>query len=531
MYSDIPFYRMGYRFAFAIVALLLCHATLAQQKTISLNRFFTQEIERAILADTSAIVHSASKPYLESDLDLNTIYGFKKDTLKVYSRAMGILLKHHLFSVKKDDYFLALDPLFDFTAGDDFGDTTAYAGRKLFTNQRGLQLIGDIGTKFSFQTSFYETQTYVPLYYKRIVDEGGVFPGFGRTKVYNLNGYDFAMANGWISYTPAKFLNIQFGNGKNFIGHGYRSLLLSDAAFSYPYIKACLTSPNRKFQYTALYASLQTLNRLPKGEVPESLFKRKAASINYLSWKPNATVEVGLFEGIIWERYDSTGTKPQSYGAYIPIIGVNSAINGFGNRNHVMTGLNLKIKTTRHSFIYGQAAVDRSISEGFSYQAGFKYFDLLIRNLDVQVEWNSVAAKTYSSHYPLQSYSHTNQPLGHPTGPATNEVLAIMNYRYHRFMAQLKFNHINHSTGPEGDWSSDPKVILETFAAWPVKIINQFDGSAGFQINPKTNFQILVGYTNRNDRVDYNFMDDSIMKTSYLYLSLRTNLINRYQDF
>ena len=206
-------------------------------------------------------------------------------------------------------------------------------------------------------------------------------------------------------------------------------------------------------------------------------------------------------------------------------------LNGFGNRNHVLAGLNVKIKTTRHSFIYGQAAADRSFSDGFSYQAGFKYFDLLFPNLDIQLEWNSVSPKTYSSHYPLQSYTHTNQPLGHPTGPATKEFLAILNYRYYRFMAQLKFNHINHSTGPEGDWSSDPEVIEETFAAWPVKIINQFDCTAGFQINPKTNFQILVGYTNRNDRVDYNFMDDSIMKTSYLYLSLRTNLINRYQDF
>jgi hypothetical protein len=511
--------------------LFLSKNSHTQQKTISLNRFYAQEIERAVLADSNNLVHTGSKPFLESAFNQNEVYGLRHDTLKVYSKAMGILLKHHLFSIKKDDFFLALDPLFEFTAGEDFGDTTSYAGRKLFTNQRGLTLIGDIGKKFSFQTSFYETQTFVPLYYKRMVDKSGVFPGFGRTKVYNLNGYDFAMANGWISYTPAESVNIQFGNGKNFIGHGYRSLLLSDAAFSYPFVKAVINSPNKKIQYTAMYASLQTLDRLPRGEVPESLFKRKGGSFNYLSWKPNSSIELGLFEGIIWERYDSTGTKPQPYGAYIPVIGVNTALNGFGNQNHVLIGMTAKIKTTKHSFLYGQVAADRGLSEGLNYQVGFSYFDCLIPNLDIQVEWNNLASKTYSSHFSLQSYSHTNQPLGHPTGPATQELLAMVNYRYARFMAQVKLNHINHSTGAEGDWSSDPDAIIMTIAPMPVLIINQIDCTAGFQINPKTNFQILLGYTNRNDRIDNNFMEDSVMKTSYVYLSLRTNLINRYQDF
>ena len=35
--------------------------------------------------------------------------------------------------------------------------------------------------------------------------------------------------------------NFEVGNGKQFIGDGYRSLLLSDAAFSYPFVKFTAT--------------------------------------------------------------------------------------------------------------------------------------------------------------------------------------------------------------------------------------------------------------------------------------------------
>lgn len=527
MHNQKNFLPVFWIFILALVSV----ASQSQQKTISLNRFFSQEIERSLLNDSASFAHTGIKPYLENRIDLKKIYGFSKDTTKIYNVAMGKLLKHHLFSVKKDDFFLAMDPVFDFTFGIDKADTSSYSNRNLLTNQRGLQLIGDIGGKFSFQTSFYETQTMAPLYLKQMADSTGIYPGFGRTKAFDVVGYDYAMANGWISYSPASWINLQFGQGKNFIGHGYRSIVLSDAAFSYPYIKATLSSPTNKLQYTSIYASLQSLDRLPKGEVPEALFKRKGASFHYLSWIPFPSIEVGLFEGIIWERYDSLGTRPQPYGAYLPVIGLNTMLNGFNQLQHVMTGINLKIRTTKHSCIYGQLATDGPAQKRIGYQAGVKYYDLILKNLDLQFEWNSVPEKMYSSHYPLQSYSHVNQPLGHPTGPATGEFLSIINYRYHRFIVQLKYNNIAHSLGPAGNWKSDPTVVFNNSEPWTAQTTNQFDCSAGFLFNPKTNLQFLIGYTNRTDHFNYNLMDDSIMQTSYYYVSIRTNLINRYSDF
>lgn len=503
----------------------------AQQKLISLNRFFTGEIERSLQCDSTKTVHTGSKPFLESQLNKECIFGLREDTSKIYSAGAGKLLEHHLFSVRKDDFFLALDPLFDFSLGKDVADTTSFKTQKMLTNQRGVQLIGDIGKKFSFQTSFYETQIVVPLYLKEFCDSTGIFPGFGRTKDYNGRGYDFAMSNGWISYTPIQQLNIQFGNGKSFYGHGYRSLLWSDAFFTHPYLKATARLAGGKIQYSSMYASLQSLDRLPNGEVPEALFARKGSTVNYLSWIPFDGLEIGFFESVVWLMYDSTDTRPLSYGAYIPLIGVNTAINGYSGENNAMTGLNIKIRTTPRSYIYGQFAADDPEKGAIAYQAGLKYYDLLVKNLDIQIEWNVLKDYMYTNHHPLQSYTHFNQPLGHPTGGSTNELLVIFNHRYRRFFTQLKINNIIHSIGPDGSWRTDPEAQYNNIAAWPERVTSQADVEAGFMLNPKTNFRCVVSYTHRTDVNDYNWTDDFTRKTSYFSVSLRTNLINRYSDF
>jgi hypothetical protein len=518
-------------FALGISLIVLCQYAIAQQKNIPLVRPFTQEIERFVIADTNTLFHQAAKPYVESEIDINKIYLLAKDTIKIYYPGVGKIYKHHLLSIRTDDFFLAADPLFDLSYGEDFADTTSYAGRSLFTNQRGLQFIGDIGKQFSFQTSFYETQNFVPLYLKHFVDSMGTFPGFGRVKPYNLNGYDFAMANGWISYSPKNWLNLQFGQGKQFYGHGYRSILLSDAAFSYPYIRARATSPDKRWQYTATYASLQTLERLPLLEVPEALFKRKGGSFHYLSWLPHRKIELGLFEGIIWERYDSTGTIAQPWGAYIPVIGANTLIQGFEGVNHVMVGLNARVQIVKRQSVYVQLATDHPGENRFGYQIGYKHFDLLVKNLDLQIEWNNIGSSMYANHAPLQTYSHVNQPLGHPTGPATDEIIAILNYRYKRLFTQVKYNNIVHSVGPDGSWQSDPNISYTNIADWPQKNISHLDIQLGVNFNPVTNFQIMAGFIMRSEQTEYNWSADQNLDTRYAYLSLRTNLINRYTDF
>ena len=59
----------------------------------------------------------------------------------------------------------------------------------------------------------------------------------GIAKDFKTDAYDFPMAEANLSVTPNKFFNLNLGYGRNFIGDGYRSLLMSDGASPYPFFK------------------------------------------------------------------------------------------------------------------------------------------------------------------------------------------------------------------------------------------------------------------------------------------------------
>ena len=187
----------------------------------------------------------------------------------------------------------------------------------LYRNTRGILVQGDIGKKLSFSSSFYETQAQFPswvdsfaaTYADTALVKGAqvsysnfgfvLILGQGRAKPFR-DGYDFGMASGYVSYSPFERLNIQAGHGKHFIGEGYRSLLLSDNAFNYPYLRITSSWWKGKLQYTGIYNSMQSLNRIEFATTPEAPFERKSGSFNYLSIAPVKWLQIGLFEGTIW---------------------------------------------------------------------------------------------------------------------------------------------------------------------------------------------------------------------------------------
>ena len=71
---------------------------------------------------------------------------------------------------------------------------------------------------------------------------------------------------------------MQFGTAKNFIGDGYRSLILSDNSFNYPFLKVNTTVGI--FQYTNLYMQHMDLSSNPSQEFS---YDKKYMSLHYLS--------------------------------------------------------------------------------------------------------------------------------------------------------------------------------------------------------------------------------------------------------
>ena len=122
---------------------------------------------------------------------------------------------------------IAVNPYFNFELGKEQEE-----GKNIWVNTRGLTLEGKLGKKLAFYSAIYENQAVFPQYIDEFIDTRGVVPGQGRAKTFGDNGWDYSQSSGYLSYNAGKWVNMTLGYGKNFIGDGYRSLLLSDNSYS-----------------------------------------------------------------------------------------------------------------------------------------------------------------------------------------------------------------------------------------------------------------------------------------------------------
>ncbi len=187
-------------------------------------------------------------------------------------------------------FYATIDPLFNFQGSMDHSDSN----KKYVQNTRGILIQGSVGDKFAFSSIFWENQASYPTYIQKFINENYVVPGNGRPKGFGANSYDFSMTEAYLSFAPCSHFSFQLGYGKNFIGDGYRSLLLSDNSFAYPYAR--FTTTFWHLQYTNLYTIFQdpfSNYNLTVGNV-EGLIQHKAGAFQYLSWNVCPKVEWGF---------------------------------------------------------------------------------------------------------------------------------------------------------------------------------------------------------------------------------------------
>jgi hypothetical protein len=505
----------------------------AQQQNLPLNREFSL-VNQKVFNGFESNVHTSFLPinqsYIKSISDttlsnserkfyLSNITKSEQKPRNFFGWMYRSMFFENLLVVDTGNFYLTIDPLINLEMGKDSEDKS---GRSLYKNTRGVIVRANIGEKFSFETSLYENQMVLPQYQTDYANATDVIPGQGRWKDFKSNqGYDFASAAANISYSPNKHFNFQLGTGKNFIGDGYRSLLLSDASFNYPFWKIISTFGKKdQFQYTKLNGSLSSVIRRDEGSTGEALFQRKTMSTHYLSWLATKWLNIGLFESTMWQTEDSTGTKPLQWQQFNPVIGINTATTGFNDVNHTVVGTNLKIKLPFKAVIYNQFIYDGSSKYG--YQIGAKYFG--VPNLMLQVEYNSTAAYTYSSNTRLQTYSNYNEPLAHPSGANFNEFIAIINYKYKRLFCQIKLNEIRSIASGSDIFNSEIQPLNNSLVI--TKTILQ--GHVGFLVNPKNNLSILIGINKRTEDIAPLSITN---ETNYIYFGIRTSLRNLYNDF
>lgn len=531
------------RIKFFAASLLIFFSATAQQQFLPLHDDWNRHSYK-IFTEVGSSDFSSVKPLLISWLP-SCNQNFADSVHEKLSRAGNFF--HHLadtslINIHRDVLWLQVDPLAEFTYG-----KTSDSIQKTYTNTRGVRIHGDAGSKFSFSTSFYESQAKFPLYIAGFISDSSVIPGQAHARKFKggAAGYDYEMATGYLSYSPSKYLNMQFGQDKNFIGNGYHSLLLSDNASPYPFFK--LDARVWKIRYMNLWTQFTDLHS--KQNVYDSYFKKYGA-FHFLDCLIGKRIELGLFEGIIWPSADSSGYRGVEFSYLNPVIFFHSVQSSLGTPDNSVMGLNFVYKLSSTAQFYSQFFLDdfdlgrSKKGKGFyrnkyAYQLGLKYFDAFkIPGLFLEAEYNEVWPYTYAHKIPTQNYTHSNQSLAHPLGANFREELFIAEFSKKRISVNLKIQvaqigadrdstHYGHNIFTSDYSISDFPNSYGNFVGQGIEnylFCASYEFS--FLINPASNLRLAAGIDSRKMTVN-----TVAEKTQLIYLSLRTGMFRKSFDF
>lgn len=374
-----------------------------------------------------------------------TAFASSSDNYEIQARRP--ILKHFykdrstFLTYESDNFYFRANPILEVSGGISADENT-----NVFTNLRGLEIRGAIDNKVYFYTSLLETQRGFLNYQNQTIERQRAVPGNGLYKLYqssvvdNLSGYDYLNATAYFGVPISKHVAIEVGHGSHHIGQGYRSLLLSDFANNYFYMK--LNSRVGKFQLQNLFGELATV---PNSRIAgDNLIPKKYFANHTLTYRPNNRFAISLFETVVFSRENQYELQYLN-----PIILYRTVEQFIGSPDNVILGLDGRWDLFKRLSLYGQFVLDEfnltEFSQGdgwwgnkYGVQLGLKYFDVAnVDHLDIQLETNIVRPWTYShgrtveglDTYSLSSYTHFGQPMAHPLGANFVELLGILRYQ------------------------------------------------------------------------------------------------------
>ncbi|WP_052695394.1 hypothetical protein [Hymenobacter sp. AT01-02] len=396
------------------------------------------------------------------------------------------ILKHFyerrsdLYSVELPNFSLRVNPVLGLSLGNSDG-SKSYS----FLNTRGVQVEGTIDQRLGFYTFLADNQMAVPEYVQQRVERDQAVPHEGFWKPFKATPgqYDFLSARGYLTYAAGKHVSLQLGHDRNQIGNGYRSLILSDYAAPYLFLKA--QTRIWKFHYENLFAQMTA-------DAPnvDASYDRKYLAFHHLSFDVLPNLNVGVFESVVYSGYSATNDtllvtrggvqqqviQPRRRGFELqylnPIIFYRAVEQGTGSEDNALLGLDFKWNIKRRVQLYGQLVLDEFVlseiraGDGWwankqSIQLGGKYLNVAgIRNLDIQGEFNFIRPFMYEHEDKFRNYQHYQQPLAHPMGANLWELIGIVSYQpLPRLNVVAKGFYVKQGLDPNGqNYGSNPNL-------------------------------------------------------------------------
>ncbi|MDB4082807.1 hypothetical protein N9502_00870 [Vicingaceae bacterium] len=391
-------------------------------------------------------------------------------------------------------------------------------------------------------------------YQNRYIEKNKVVPGMGVSSGFTNDYIRNSYTSGFLNYRANKYFSFEAGYGRNFIGDGYRSLLLADATSAYPYLK--IQTKFWNIQYTNIFSSHRNIFQV---EGRKELYQKKYNATHYLDWRATKWLSVGLFETIIWGAEEGNYTRGFDVNYANPFIFYRPVEFSVGSSDNALVGANLKLTISKNHVLYSQLLFDEfllaelradfdqwrnpndSIRSGwwankYGIQLGWTAFDLFkIEGFQTRAEFNLVRPYTYAHSNSTQAYSHDNLSLAHPLGANFYEFVSRANYEVDRWNFALNYHQNNQGRSNFGQNFGESLQLSNTsreleyenaLAQGQKVVVKYLEASVSYLICKKANTTLSLSHIAREENIE-----NSSSSTNFFMLRLHSNLFNKYFDY
>ena len=523
-------------FACLLTSCFLFPVLWAQSQERIINRniqyFFSDYFGKLDTAFTST-KNSSTCFFLDSGMSML----IDEQKLPKYKSWVGSrLFNDSWFKMSGKNYELSLDPYFDLSLGH---ETTI--GQQIWSNKRGFYFNGRFGSKIKVHSYLQEGPIKPEPFINDYILNNGTRPGEGPAKFEGPEVIGKYLSFGGIEYKASKFVDLTFAHGKNFLGDGYRSLVLSDIGANYLFGRIDFHL-GKKVNYTAIVAEF--VDEVPTGA---RVRRKKYGSYHYLDVALSKNFHLSVYEAVIWGG-DSASRNTLEFNYLNPFAVMRPLEFDLGSPDNVLIGTGFKYTPTKSVTLYSQLLLTEfKYSEFFggndwwankyALQGGAKFHNFkFAKNLFFQLEYNHIRPFTYNHWSSLTSFSNARQPLAHPGGSNLQEAILIANYRFKRW--NMNFKSIYKKSGLENsDSTSVGSDVLRSYYDRESEYGNvigqgipyqQFHNtlSISYLINPSNMMFLEAGVVNRHQ-----IIDGDALQQNYFFFGLKTTISNIYYDF
>lgn len=270
----------------------------------------------------------------------------------------------------------------------------------------------------------------------RIIDN--LIPGVLWSEPRNA-GFIAANITARLGYKPSKYFQFETGIDNHFVGDGRHSVFLGSENTPHPFGQ--ISTSFWKIDYAVVYHLLNDV-RWPSTDKTY----RKYMTSHQLNIKLHRTLNIYIYEAVIWKAEDSITNRGYDLSYLNPIIFFRPVEFNLGNPSpdNVLMGIGGRWQPRKWVRLYGQALIDEFYlkelkarngwwANKFAMQAGIALKTGMNNHFfNFRGEFNMARPYTYSHIQSMQNYGSSFYPLAHLLGANFREILFQADWSYKR---------------------------------------------------------------------------------------------------